>query len=300
MTDNVKGILAILASALAFVVNDALVKLTTSELPNGQIIFVRGVMATLILAAAATVGRAWRPPSVLLQPAMIVRLLTSAGATMFIVAALRHLPLATTAAILQLTPVAVTAGAAVLLRAPVGWRRWTASAVGFAGVLLIVKPGSDSFVPEVWIALTSLVFTSTRDLTTRFIDPGVPSLLVAVGSSAIVMMAGLGLLPFETWVWPSSRGWMLLIGASVCIYFAYYFGIVAMRIGEIAVVAPFRYSLVLLALLLSWIVWGYVPDTLSFAGIAVICGAGIYLLHRERITARAAVAATNAAKRAPV
>ena len=296
MTDNVKGILAILASACGFVINDALVKLTTAELPNGEIIFVRGVLATMILAAAATFSGAWRPPAVFLQPAMIVRLITSAGATMFIVAALRHLPLATTAAILQLTPLIVTAGAAVLLRAPVGWRRWMASAVGFVGVLLIVKPGSNSFVPEIWIALTSLLFTSTRDLTTRFIHSGVPSLLVAVASSAIVMLAGLTLFPFETWTFPSTRAWMLLTAASVCIYFAYYFGIVAMRIGEIAVVAPFRYSLVLLALLLSWIVWGYVPDMLSFAGMAVICGAGIYLLHRERLNNRAAALAMDTAK----
>lgn len=297
MTDNLKGILAILASACGFVVNDALVKLATEELPTGEIIFVRGVLATLIIGIATTLGGAWRSPSVLLQPAMVVRLLTSAGATMFIVAALRHLPLATTSAILQLTPLAVTAGAAILLGAHVGWRRWAASAAGFAGVLLIVQPGSASFVPEVWIALTSLIFTSTRDLTTRFIDPRIPSLLVAVSSSAIVMMAGLSLLPFETWTQPSPRGWMLLTGAAACLYFAYYFGIVAMRVGEIAVVAPFRYSLVLLALVLSWVIWGHVPDQLSLAGIVVICGAGIYLLHRERINSASALAL--AARAAP-
>jgi drug/metabolite transporter (DMT)-like permease len=297
MSDNLKGILAILLSALGFVVNDALVKLATEELPTGEIIFVRGVMATVILGVAASFARAWRSPTVLLQPAMIVRLLTSAGATMFIVAALRHLPLATTSAILQLTPLLVTAGAAVLLRAHVGWRRWLASLAGFGGVLLIVKPGGDGFVPEVWIALAALSFTATRDLTTRFIDHSVPSLLVAVWSSAIIMVAGLGLYPFETWTQPSPRTMTILAGAACCLYFAYYFGIVAMRVGEIAVVAPFRYSLILIALLLSWTIWGHVPDTVSLAGIAIICLAGIYLLHRERVSRPvAAVAAAAKAK----
>jgi drug/metabolite transporter (DMT)-like permease len=241
MSDNLKGILAILLSACGFVINDAMVKLATDELPTGEIIFIRGVMATAILGAAATFASAWRSPVVLLQPAMTIRLLTSAGATMFIVAALRHLPLATTSAILQLTPLIVTAGAAILLRAHVGWRRWLASLTGFGGVLLIVKPGGQGFIPEVWIALTALVFTATRDLTTR-----------------------------------------------------YYFGIVAMRVGEIPVVAPFRYSLILLALLLSWVIWGHIPDALSMTGIALICLAGLYLLHRERMSRPVAAAAALA------
>lgn len=294
MSDNLKGILAILLSACGFVINDAMVKLATDELPTGEIIFIRGVMATAILGAAATFASAWRSPVVLLQPAMTIRLLTSAGATMFIVAALRHLPLATTSAILQLTPLIVTAGAAILLRAHVGWRRWLASLTGFGGVLLIVKPGGQGFIPEVWIALTALVFTATRDLTTRFIDHSVPSLLVAVWSSAIIMMAGLGMFPFETWTWPSSRVLTILFGASCCLYFAYYFGIVAMRVGEIPVVAPFRYSLILLALLLSWVIWGHIPDALSMTGIALICLAGLYLLHRERMSRPVAAAAALA------
>lgn len=286
MSDNLRGILAILASATGFVVNDALVKLATAELPTGEIIFVRGVMATLILGAATSMAGAWRSPVVLLRPAMLLRIGSAALATLCIVAALRHVPLATSTAILQVTPLVVTAGAALLLKAPVGWRRWTASFAGFFGVLLIVQPGSESFVPEVWIALVALVFTATRDLTTRFVDHDVPSLLVAVASSAVIMVTGLLLYPLETWVVPSVHVMLLLGGASVCLYFAYYLGIVAMRVGEIAVVAPFRYSLILLALILSYIIWGHVPNALAMLGIAVVCGAGIYLLHRERVTAR--------------
>jgi len=286
MSDNLRGILAMLASATGFIVNDALVKLATAELPTGEIIFLRGVMATLIIGVATSRAGAWRPPAVLLRPVMMLRIGSAALATLCIVASLRHVPLATSTAILQVTPLVVTAGAALLLKAPVGWRRWTASFAGFFGVLLIVQPGSQGFVPEIWISLVALAFTATRDLTTRFVDHDVPSLLVAVASSAVIMMAGLLLYPLETWVVPSLYVMLLLGGASVCLYFAYYLGIVAMRVGEIAVVAPFRYSLILLALLLSYLLWGHVPNALAMFGIFVVCGAGIYLLHRERVAVR--------------
>ncbi len=293
LTDNLRGILAILASSTGFAVNDAMVKIVTSELANSQIIVLRGAMATLVLGIATTIAGAWRPPTVLLQKPMLIRLITSAFATMCIVAALRHLPLATTSAILQVGPLAVTAGAAVILGAPVGWRRWMASLAGFVGVLFVIKPGSASFVPEVWIAMAALLFTATRDLTTRFIDYSVPSLMVAVASAAIITLGGLVLAIFDTgWSVPSLKAWVLLGGCAVSLYFAYYFGIVAMRVGEIAVVAPFRYALILEALLLGYLLWGDLPDSWSVFGISIVVAAGLYLLHRERV---AAMAATKAA-----
>lgn len=300
MTDTVRGILAILASSTGFAVNDALVKIVTTDLPNSQIIVLRGAMATLILAIATTIAGAWRPPSVLLQTPMLIRLITSAFATMFIVAALRHLPLATTSALLQVGPLAVTAGAAILLGASVGWRRWLASIAGFLGVLFVIKPGTGSFVPEVWIGIAALLFTATRDLTTRFIDPTVPSLLVAVASAGIITIGGVGLAlsSFDApWVKPGATAMLLLLCAAMCLYFAYYFGIVAMRVGEIAVVAPFRYALILEALLLGYLIWGHVPDQWSVLGIAVVVAAGLYLLHLEQAASRsAALARTAAAK----
>lgn len=298
MTDTMRGILAILFSSLGFVVNDALVKLTTPELPTSEIIVLRGAMATAWLGIAATIAGAWRSPRVLMRPAMLMRLVTSAGSTLTIVAALRHLPLATTSAILQFTPLIVTSGAALLLGTPVGWQRWCASIVGLIGVLLIIKPGTDGFIPEIWIAFATLLFSSTRDLTTRFVDHAVPSLYVAVASSAVIMVAGMMLAPFETWVMPSSRAWTLLVCASAAIYVAYYFGIVAMRIGDITVVAPFRYAVIVYALVISYFVWGHVPDTVSLAGIVIVCGAGLYLLQRERRSRKLPATATSAAVKA--
>jgi drug/metabolite transporter (DMT)-like permease len=292
MTDNLRGIAAMLASAAGFVVNDTMMKLATDELPTGELIVIRGLMATVLIGLAAWWFGALRPITVLMQWPMMIRICAAALATLFIVAALRHLPLATVTAVLQVTPLAVTAGSALLLGAAVGWRRWTASLIGLAGVLLIIKPGSDAFSAHAWVALVALLFTTVRDLTTRYIDHSVPSLYVTFASSAMITLAGAGLAPVETWVVPSGRALTLLAGASVAVFCAFYLGVVAMRTGEIAVVVPFRYATILLALLLGYLCWGHVPDTVSAAGIALVCGAGLYLLLGEHIAAAARKART--------
>lgn len=288
MSENVKGVLAMLASAAGFVVNDATIKVVTTELPDGQIIFLRGLVATALMGLVTSILGGWRSPRVLLQPAMVIRLLAAALATLLIVASLRHLPLSTTNAIIQVSPLIVTAGAAVLLGAHVGWRRWSLSLLGLFGVMLIVKPGTASFVPAAWLALVCLLVTSTRDLLTRFIDHSVPSILVTFATSAAVMLCGLALMPFETWVVPSPGALKLLLFASGCLFVAYHFGIVAMRTGEIPVVAPFRYAAIVLALAFGYGIWGHVPDAISLVGIALICTAGLILLYTERSAARRA------------
>jgi drug/metabolite transporter (DMT)-like permease len=287
MNDNLRGILAMLASATGFVANDATVKFVTQELPNGEIIFLRGLVATALMGIVTAMMGGWRSPRVLLKPAMVLRLLSAVVATLFVVAGLRYLPLATTNAIIQASPLLVTAGAALLLGAHVGWRRWAASLLGFLGVLLIVKPGTAGFVPAAVLALIALAGAATRDLTTRFIDQSIPSIFVTFATSAIIMFAGLGLISVETWVVPSARATWLILFSSVCLFVAYHFGVVAMRTGEIPVVAPFRYVSVLLALVIGYAIWGHMLDTVSLCGIALIVIAGLFLLYCERLAAQA-------------
>lgn len=282
MNHNLRGILAMLASSAGFVANDATIKVVTEELPNGEIIFLRGIAATALMGLITSIMGGWRSPAVLLRPAMALRLVSAAAATLFVVASLRHLPLSTTNAIIQVSPLVVTAGAAILLGAHVGWRRWSASIVGFLGVLLIIKPGTAAFETTAWLALACLAAASTRDLITRFIDHSVPSILVTFATSAVITLCGLALLPFESWLMPTPRALWLLLFSSVCLFVAYHYGIVAMRTGEIPVVAPFRYASILGALLLGYAIWGHVPDLASLGGIGLICAAGLYLLVQER------------------
>jgi drug/metabolite transporter (DMT)-like permease len=287
VTDNLRGILAVLTASTAFAFNDAIVKLVSSELPSGEIIVVRGAIATAMLAAGCIAMGALRPLHILLTPMMLLRLVSAAAATTFIVLSLRHMPLATVTTVLQVTPLAVTAGAAIVYGEKVGWQRWLAALTGFLGVMLIVRPGSGLFGAAAYLALTALLFTTARDLTTRGLHQDIPSIYVAAASSAVTMFVGFVIAPFDApWIVPSrwALGWLMVCGA--CLFVANTMIIVALRTGEIAVIAPFRYAPVPLALWLGWWWWGDVPDSIAFAGIGLVVAAGLYTLHRERSSLR--------------
>ena len=206
-----------------------------------------------------------------------------------IVLSLRYLPLPTVTTVVQVTPLAVTAGAALIYGEKVGWRRWAAALVGFLGVVLIVKPGSSAFGAAAYLALSALVFTTLRDLTTRGLDRSIPSMFVAAASSAAIMLTGFLLVPFDApWTVPSwwALGWLTVSGA--CLFVANTFIIMALRTGEISVVAPFRYAPVPLSLALGYWWWGDIPDPIAFLGIGIVICAGLYTVHRERASLSAA------------
>lgn len=284
MSENLRGIVAVLAASAAFVLNDALVKLVSAELPSGEIIVVRGVLATAMLAAGVAATGAARPLAILLTPMMLLRLASAAGATVFIVASLRHLPLATVITVLQVTPLAVTAGAAVIYGERVGLPRWLAALAGFLGVLLIVRPGS-GLGAAAWLALTALVFTTTRDLTTRGLHGDIPSIFVAAASAAAITLTGFLVAPFDgPWQVPSGWAWGMMTLSAACMFVANTAIIVAMRTGEVSVIAPFRYASVPLSLAVGYWLWGDVPDTAASLGIGLVLAAGLFTLHRERLS----------------
>ena len=291
MTDNLRGIVAVLISSIAFVLNDVSVKLASDELPSGEIIIVRGVLATAMLAAGVVAMGAARPLAILLTPMMLLRLASAAGATVFIVLALRYLPLATVITVLQVTPLTVIAGAAIIYRERVGWARWLAALTGFLGVVLIVRPGG-GFGIAAYLALAALVFTTTRDLTTKGLHQDIPSIFVAAASAAAITVAGLLVVPFDTpWQMPSGWVWWLMILSAASLFVANTAIIMAMRRGEMSVIAPFRYVMVPLSLLLGYWLWGDIPDSIASLGIGLVLAAGLYTLHRERRGLRRAAAA---------
>jgi drug/metabolite transporter (DMT)-like permease len=285
-SDNLRGIIAMLAAMGALIVNDAF-KLAAAELPTGQVIFVRGLFTTLLCAGltAATAGfGALRQIGARGVPA---RATAEVLATVFYLNALFNMPIAEATAILQFTPLAITAGAALFLGAPVGWRRWLAAVVGLVGVLIIVRPLGEGFNPYSALALGAVVFVAARDLLVRRVAPGVPALVIAMASAAAVTVSSLGFAAFETWLPPSAYVLLMLAGAGVGLVGGYYWIIVAMRSGEIAVVAPFRYSIIVYAVLAGFLVWGEIPDTASWIGLAIVTAAGLYTFLRERKLARA-------------
>ncbi|KAB2920005.1 MAG: DMT family transporter [Hyphomicrobiaceae bacterium] len=287
-SENLQGIAAMLLAMAAFVSNDTLVKLASRELPTGEAIFVRGMFASLIAAGLVAASYGARALPVMLSRTVVLRGLADVFATMLFITALVHMPIGDANAILQFTPLAVTAAAALFLGAPVGWRRWLATLVGLAGVLIIVRPGAAGFNAYAPLAVLSILFVVARDLLTRRLGAEVRTLLVVCSSCIMVMLGSLGLAAFEDWRWPPHLAVLALFGASLGLLAGHYWIIVAMRSGEIAVVAPFRYSIILWAILSGFLIWGEIPDLGSWGGIAIVTAAGLYTFVRERRLAQAA------------
>jgi drug/metabolite transporter (DMT)-like permease len=205
-----------------------------------------------------------------------------------------NLPLANTTAILQVLPLAITLGAALTFGEPVGWRRWLAIAAGFIGVLIIVRPGVEGFNQFSLFALISVIFCAIRDLATKRIPAPIPSLFVTLLTTISVTIAGAGILvPLGGWTPPSGRALALLAFTAILLLIGYQCIIMALRTGDISAVAPFRYSALLWAMLLGYLVFGDRPDAMMASGAAIIVASGLYAFYRERIRHRAVAAESS-------
>ena len=277
-----------MAVAMAsFTMNDAITKAVSLEMNFGQVMLVRGLVAIALIAALAWHRRALRPLRTLMVKPVALRVAGEVGGTISFMAAIVHLPLANTAAIFQALPLAVTFGAAVVFGEPVGWRRWLAIAAGFAGVLIVVRPGVAGFNEFSLLALTSVVFCAFRDLATKQIPAQIPSLFITLVTTVTITLTGAAIIvPLGGWTPPSPRAFALLALAAVLLLIGYQCIIMALRTGDISAVAPFRYSALLWAMLLGYLVFGDVPDAMMVTGASIIVLSGLYAFYRERVRHR--------------
>lgn len=300
LTDNTRGILFMSGSMAAFTVNDAMMKAATQTLPLMQAIAIRGVMSVLALVLLAQfLGGLTRPRGGDLR-LLGWRTLGELGATLTFLTALMHMPLANLSAIMQSLPLAVTLGAALLLGEQVGWRRMLAIAAGFGGVLLIVRPGTDGF--DIWsvVGLASVACVVLRDLTTRRMSTSLSSVTVATTTAlAVTLMGVAGTLAGGGWTPVSPGDAARLATAALALVFGYLFVVQAMRVGDVAMVAPFRYTALLWAIVLGWLMFADWPDALTLAGAAVIVVSGLYAYLRENRLRRPVAAQAPAAPEAP-
>lgn len=288
MSPNTTGALLMIASMACFTVNDTLLKMTDGALPLMQLLFLRGVLASvLIFALARSLGALHFRIARADWVKIAVRSGAEVGAAYFFVTALLNLPLANVTAILQALPLTVAVGAALVFREPLGWRRMSAILLGFMGMLLIVRPGPDGFNLYSAYALMAVICVTVRDLATRRLSAGVPSMTVTLVASLTVMVcAGLASTAIE-WAPVTPRLAVLIAGASVCIIGGYFFSVRVMRVGDITFIAPFRYTGLVWALVLGWLVFGDWPTPLTLLGAAIVVGTGVFTLYRERQATRA-------------
>lgn len=277
------GLIMILAMA-CFTAGDTMTKLMAGEVPVGQIIFVRGIVATLITALLA--GRALARAVLVFQKGVLVRSLSDVAGTLFFITALMHMPIANLNAVMQAVPLLVIAFAALFLGETVGWRRIIAILAGLAGVLFVVRPSPASFTIYDGFSLGLILAIALRDIFTRRLNFDVPTMIIVFANAAFVMLSGLLLYPFEDWVVLTSRHLLLLLCGGILLSLGYACMVLTVRMGDISATAIYRYSVVLFGLLSGMLVFGEFPDQWALLGIALIVASGIYALLREMRASR--------------
>ena len=289
--DNIRGAVLMSLAMAGFTLGDGMVKMVTPDLNTGQIIFIRGIMTCTLILTVAWRMKAFRSIGQLLDPWLALRTVSEILAAVTYIHALASLPLPNAAAILQALPLAVTMGAALFLHEKVGWRRWVAIAVGFAGVLVIIRPGAEGFTTASLLVVLSVVAAATRDIATKKISHDVPSLMVAGVAALGVTATGAALIvPLGGWRPVAAEHVGLLAIASMALFTGYQAIIMSMRTGEISFIAPFRYTSLLWAIVLGIVLLGEMPDRWMLTGAAIVIGAGIYTFHRESMRKRHTVA----------
>jgi drug/metabolite transporter (DMT)-like permease len=280
---NIRGSLFMVVGMASFTMNDAVTKAVSAEMNFGQVMLLRGVFATVLIAALAWYRGALRSPRTSMMLPVALRVAAEVGGTIAFLTAIVNLPLANTSAIFQALPLAVTLGAALAFRESVGWRRWLAITAGFAGVLIIVRPGLQGFNEYSLFALGSVFFFAVRDLATRPIPAHIPSLFITlVTTIAVTVVGGIILFPLGGWTAPSPRALGLLALAAVLVLVGYQYVIMALRAGDLSAVAPFRYTALLWAMALGYVFFGDQPDRYMLLGASFIVVSGLYAFYRER------------------
>ena len=284
LNDNLLGAALMTCCVLAYVLNDAVMKLLFADIDFFQAIFLRGLVSLPpILILALMTKTLLQKYSTKNQRLIIIRILAEIGTTVTFLTALKHMPLANVTAILQSLPLAITMAAAIFLGEPVGWRRWSAICVGFTGVLIIIRPGLAGFNSYSLLALAAVILLTVREISTRQLDNKVPTVTVALSTTlGITAFAALMLIGTE-WAQINFVSWSLIIAAAVAVTVATLLSVVAMRTGDIGFVSPFRYTSLIGAIGLGILLFGEWPDGITLLGAAIIAFAGIYSLYREQI-----------------
>lgn len=283
LSDNARGALLLSGAMTIFVANDAAMKLASQDIPMIQALALRGVAATALFGLIAWRTGALADLSLLRDGKMLLRTAAEVAGSMLFMLSLAHIPLATAAALNQAVPLLSIPFAMLLLGEKVGWRRIAALIAGFAGVLLILRPSPDGIDPWLLASFASAWVFALRDSITRMLSARIPTILVTLLMSASMTAVGaLGTIA-TGWTPMVPDSWWLLAIATLAVAFGYTLQVAAFRVGELSLVGGFRYSGLIGSTFAGWLLWGYLPDALTWMGMALIVVSGLYALHRSRV-----------------
>lgn len=269
--------------------NDGLVKLLSEHYPVGQLLFVRSMLVLPWILVLAWMHGGLHTLRISSLKGQFLRGVCVIGSAFLFVIGLTYLPLATAIAVAFTGPLFITAMAPAMLGEKVGWRRWMAVLGGFAGVLVMVRPGADSMQWAVLLPLSAALCGGMRDIITRRISGTESTLAVLLATVMAISAAGLATAPLG---WAPVRTEDLPVFALSGFLFpcAHYLMIDAFRNGEASMIAPFKYSSMIWAILFGYLLFAELPDLWTLAGAAIVILAGLYIMRREAVLHRKPVA----------
>jgi drug/metabolite transporter (DMT)-like permease len=284
-TANLRGIAFMVLSTGFFSLNDALMKLAMDGLPPFEVLFLRGLMASLwALPVVLLTGNGRHLPHTA-NRWIVLRNLCELGAVLCFIVALAHMPIADITALGQIAPMLLLIGVALIYRDKIGVPRMVLIAIGFIGALLVAQPTATGISPFAVLGFLTALGTAVRDIVGRKVSHAIPVMIVAFNALLVVMVgAGTATLVFEHPVLPSLRHLLLLAGSGLLLSLGHFFIFLSYRTGATAAVAPFYYMFAIWAVGTGFFIFGTLPNTLALTGIALILisGVAIVLLDQRR------------------
>lgn len=287
--DNARASTLMVLAMAFFAVEDMFVKFLSARLPVGQVIAVSGGLGLVVFWGLLRRAGGRFFTRALGHPLVVARTAGEVVGTVGFVMAVALTELSTAAAIIQALPLAIVLGAAIFLGETVGWRRWLAIGTGLFGVMLIIKPGVAGFDANALWAVLGVAGLAARDIATRRVPREIASDQLSTLAWGALVPAGLGLAaalgtPLRPLGLPDWGLFAGLIGFGVI---GYALLVKATRVGDASVIAPFRYTRLVFALIVAVLVFGERPDALTLSGAAIIAAAGGFSMWRERAARRA-------------
>ncbi|WP_439509126.1 DMT family transporter [Yoonia sp.] len=291
--ENLRGAAFMVLAMFSFALLDTTIKILSQSMSVGQALALIsiGILALLLGWSLVQGIPLWQTDY--RNPRVILRSLCEVVGTCLISLALSLVPLTTVSAVIQATPLVVAMGAGLFLGQAIGWRRWIAIIVGFGGVLLIIRPGLEGFNPATLLAVAGMLALASRDLLTRALHVTLSGVQLGIHAFAFVLPASLVLMiaPGEPLVQPDAGTWALVLAGVFIGVMSYLSIIAATRFGNAGVISSFRYSRMIFALAIGFVVLGERPDAATLVGAAIIITSGIFTLWREARMRRASLVA---------
>jgi len=277
------GAILTTVSALAFIINDAAMKWAIQVIPLFELLFMRGLIAVPLICLAMLVTRQLIKTVSRADGFLIGwRLLAEIAISYFLLVALKNMPISHVTLILQAAPLGLTLVAALMMGEKVSMRRWVAILFGFAGVVVIIRPGTAGFSPYAIFAVLTVLCIVFRDMVTRRLSPTIPSLPIAALTAFVILLLAMIMMPKTGSAMPTLSQLLIITIAAVAILIAYLLSVKIMRVGDVGFVAQFRYTGIVWAVIIGFFVFGEVPDMWTVAGALLIMATGIYTLRADR------------------